>query len=328
MTQPMRWGILSTAHIAPRFISAVANLDDAEIVAVGSRRQETADAFADEHKIPRRHASYEALAADPEVDAIYIATPHMFHKDNALLCLGHGKHVLCEKPLCLNGQQACEMAAAARDKGLFLMEAMWARFTPLMRRLDEMLREGAIGDVVMVESDLGFRLSDDPLPRLVEPELAGGALLDVGVYTIAFTFMVLGKPDRITSTMHFGAKGTDDHTVALFEYDSGAVAINKASMRTFLPQYAYVYGTKGRIYIESRCFGGTVMTLQRPECDDERIEVPMNGFNGFEYQIIEAQKCIREGRTESEILPLDESIAIADTMDTVREQQGFKYPGE
>jgi predicted dehydrogenase len=196
----IRWGILGTGRIAGQFARGLAALDDAELVAVGSRAAQTAAEFADEHGVPHRHASYADLAADPDLDAIYVATPHPFHKGNSLLCLGAGKAVLCEKPFTINAAEAEEVVAAARGQGRFLMEAMWTRFVPAAARVRELLAEGAIGEVRMLRADFGYRAGIDPNGRLFNLALGGGALLDVGVYTVSFASMVFGaQPSQITS---------------------------------------------------------------------------------------------------------------------------------
>src|SRR5215216_7626821 len=193
-----RWGILGTGNIASQFARGLVALDDAELVAVGSRTAESAEAFGERFSAPRRHASYAALASDPDVDAIYIATPHPLHHDNTIMGLEAGKAVLCEKPFAINAGQAQAMIATARERGVFLMEAMWTRFLPHMVRLRELLAAGAIGEVRMLQADFGFRTSFNPQSRLFDPALGGGALLDVGVYTISFAQMILGEPDRVT----------------------------------------------------------------------------------------------------------------------------------
>ena len=201
----LRWGILGTGLIAGAFAADLVHTDSGEIAAVGSRRQARADAFGDRYGVPRRHASYEALVADPDVDVIYVATPHSFHHENALLALEAGKHVLVEKAFTMNAAQAVELVAVARERGLFLMEAMWTRFLPHVVEIRRLLAEGALGRVVTVMADHGQWFAFDPTSRLFAPELGGGALLDLGVYPVSFASMVLGEPTRIEAHHRAGA---------------------------------------------------------------------------------------------------------------------------
>ena len=327
-----RWGILSTGWIAKKFAEGLSVLPDAEIVAVGSRAQEPADAFGDEYGVPHRHASYEALVADPDVDVIYIGTPHPFHKENAILSLEAGKAVLLEKPFTINAGEAKEVIALARKKGLFLMEAMWSRYIPIIVKLRELLAKGAIGEVCMVTADLGFRREPDPTSRLFAPELGGGALLDVGIYPISFASMVLGTPSRIVSLAHFGQTGVDEQAGVVFGYEGEQLAILHTALRTSTTIEATVMGTKGKIRVHSPWYYGTTLTLSIEERDDkvisdEVISLPYEG-NGYNFEAAEVNECLRAGKLESDVMPLDETLAIMQTLDTIRAQWGFKYPME
>jgi dihydrodiol dehydrogenase / D-xylose 1-dehydrogenase (NADP) len=327
MTDKIRWGILSTGWIAKKFAEGLSVLPDAEIVAVGSRAQETADAFGDEYGVPHRHASYEALVGDQDVDVIYIGTPHPFHKDNAILSLEAGKAVLLEKPFTINAGEAEEVIALAREKGLFLMEAMWSRYIPIIVKLRELLAEGAIGEVRMLTADLGFRSEFDPKSRLFNLELGGGALLDVGIYPISFASMVLGTPARIASMAHLGQTGVDEQAGIVFGYDGGQLAILHTALQTSTTIEATVMGTKGKIRVHSAWFYGTTLTLSIEGRDDEAISLPYEG-NGYNFEAAEVMRCLREGKLESDVMPLDETLAIMQTLDTIRAQWGFKYPME
>jgi dihydrodiol dehydrogenase / D-xylose 1-dehydrogenase (NADP) len=327
MTDKIRWGILSTGWIAKKFAEGLSVLPDAEIVAVGSRAQETADAFGDEYGVPHRHASYEALVGDQDVDVIYIGTPHPFHKDNAILSLEAGKAVLLEKPFTINAGEAEEVIALAREKGLFLMEAMWSRYIPIIVKLRELLAEGAIGEVRMLTADLGFRSEFDPKSRLFNLELGGGALLDVGIYPISFASMVLGTPSRIASMAHLGQTGVDEQAGIVFGYDGGQLAILHTALQTSTAIEATVMGTKGKIRVHSAWFYGTTLTLSIEGRDDEAISLPYEG-NGYNFEAAEVMRCLREGKLESDVMPLDETLAIMQTLDTIRAQWGFKYPME
>jgi predicted dehydrogenase len=323
----IRWGILGTGTIARKFATGLTFLPEAELAAIGSRSQATADRFGDEFNAPRRHASYEALANDPEVDVVYVATPHTFHKANGILCLNAGKPVLCEKPFTLNAREAAEMIALARSKRLFLMEAMWTRYIPLVVQLRQFLADGMIGEVRLLTADLGFRAEMDPKHRLFNPELGGGALLDVGVYTVSFASMIFGPPSRITGMAHLGQTGVDEQSAMIFGYDQGQLALLYAALRTGTPEEVMVMGTEGRIRVHPPLYCPSRLTVSRPGEMDKIIDVPFEG-NGYNYHALEVMGCLRAGQLESEIMPLDETLEIMKTMDQVRGQWGLSYPTE
>ena len=325
--QKIRWGILGRGGIANSFAQGLRALPDAELIAVGSRTQATAEAFGDKYGAPHRHGSYAALAADPDVDVIYVATPHPFHKEHSLLALEAGKAVLCEKPFMLNAREAAEVIAFARERGLFVMEAMWTRFLPLMGRLRQMLAEGVIGDVRLVHADFSFRADFDPRGRLFDPALGGGALLDAGIYPVSMASMLLGKPVEITSQAYLGETGVDEQAAAILRYANGALAMVTASTRIAGPQTVLIRGSKGYITLPPEWLRGTRMIVTRPGQPDEVIDVPMEG-NGYNYEAAEVARCLRAGRTESDILPLNESLALMETLDAIRAPWGVKYPSE
>jgi len=324
---PIRWGILGTGRIARTFAQGLANLPDAALVAVGSRSSEAAAAFGDEFAVPHRHASYEGLAADPEVDAVYVATPHSLHRDNSLLCLEAGKAVLCEKPFAINGGQAEEVVALARKRGRLVMEAMWTRFLPAIVRVRELLAEGAIGEVRLLSADFGFRAPFDPHGRLFDPHLGGGALLDVGVYTVSLASMVFGPPARVTSMAHLGPTGVDEQAAVVLGYERGQLAVLTTAVRTSTPQEATLMGTGGHIRIHSQWWHPTMLTLSVEGREEEVIHLPFEG-NGYHYEAAEVMRCLRAGRLESEVMPLDETLGIMRTMDRIRAQWGLRYPME
>lgn len=322
----IRWGILATGGIAHKLAQALADQPDAELAAVGSRSQASADAFGEQWGIPRRHGSYEALVNDPDVDVIYIATPHSFHYENMLLCLNAGKHVLCEKPLTLNADEARQCIALARDKKLFLMEAMWTRFLPAMVQVRAWLDEGAIGTVRVVQASFALFFDYDPEHRLYAPELGGGALLDLGVYPISFAAMVLGLPDRTLSHTFLSPTGVDELNSMIFTYDTGATALLMSSQRLDLPVEAFVGGTEGYIKVHAPFFKASDLTLY-VDGKEQTVEKPFES-NGYIHQVREVHQCLREGKLESAIMPLDETAAIMGLMDDLRHEWGFAYPGE
>jgi predicted dehydrogenase len=327
MTDKIRWGILGPGNIAKKFAKGLSVLPDAELVAVGSRTQENADAFGDQFDVPRRHASYEALAADPKVDVIYVATPHPFHKENTILCLEAGKAVLCEKPFAINAAEAKEMIALAREKKLFLMEAMWTRFLPIIVKVRELLAKGVIGEVQMLNADFCFRAEFDPKSRLLAPHLGGGALLDVGIYPISLASMVFGSPSRVTSLAHLGETGVDERSAYLLGYDGGQLAILSAAIRTDSPREVTLMGTEGKIRIHPEWWCGTTLTLSVEGQENKTIRLPLKK-NGYEYEAIEVNERLREGKLESDVMTLDESLSIMQTLDKIREPWGLTYPME
>ena len=322
-----RWGILGTGAIASQFVRGLRSVPEAEVLAVGSRSEASAAKFADKRNIPRRHASYHALASDPDVDVVYIATPHPFHAENATLCLEAGKAVLCEKPFCVNAAEAERVVGLAREKGLFLMEGMWTRFFPLMGEVRRLVSEGALGEVRMLNVDFGFRADPDPASRLFAPGLGGGALLDVGVYCVSFASMVLGRPSGSVGISHLGETGVDEQASIGLEHEGGRLANLSIGIRTTTPQEATIMGTEGYVRIHAPWWRPESMTISRPGEEDETVEVPVTG-NGFGYEAAEVMRCLEAGKTESEIMPLDETVSVMKTMDSIRAAWGLKYPGE
>ncbi len=327
MADPIRWGILSTGKIAGKFAEGLSVLPDAELAAVGSRTADAAHAFADRFNISRRHASYEDLANDPEVDAIYVATPHSLHRENSLLCLDAGRAVLCEKPFAINRREAEEVVAAAREKGIFLMEAMWTRFLPIMGRVREWLADGAIGEARMVTADFGYRSDVNPEGRLFNPNLGGGALLDIGVYTVSFASMVFGgSPSQVSGLADIGETGVDEQAGVVLGYPRGQLAVLSCAVRTRTPHAAQIFGTDGSIRIHPPFWHATTATLTTGG-SEETLKLPYKG-NGYNCEAAEVMRCLREGKRESDTMPLDETLSVMETLDRIRAQWGLKYPME
>lgn len=327
MSGKIRWGILGPGGIAHKFADALKVIRDAEITAVGSRDLQRADAFADTFDVPHRHGNYVELANNPEVDVVYVATPHPFHKACAMLCLEAGKAVLCEKPLTVDTDQAEALIACAREHKQFLMEAMWTRFIPVMVKVRKWLADGVIGEPRMLTADFGNRVeltAENMQGRLFALKLAGGAMLDIGVYTVSLASMVFGAPTKITSLAHIGETGVDEQAAVLLSYDADQIASLSCAITTRTSQDARIFGTKGAIYIPnfSRATSATLEVLEK---EPVQIEIPFTG-NGFEYQVLEVIKCLRAGKLESDVMPLDESLSIIQTMDIARAQWGLEYP--
>lgn len=324
---PLRWGILGAGSIAGRFSTDVKTLEGHKLSAVGSRDKAKADTFADKFDIPNRHDSYEAMVADPQVDVVYVATPHNFHEEHALLALRHGKPVLCEKPFTINRGQAESVVNEARARGIFLMEGMWTRCFPIMVKLRELLESGAIGEVRQAQADFGFRAGVNPESRLFNPALGGGALMDVGVYTVSFASMVFGAPTAISSQSHIGSTGVDEDAAMVLKYAEGQLALLSTSVRLNTPQDAVILGSEGRIRVQSPWWAPRALIVTRSGKPEERIEIPFEG-GGFQFEAAHVAECLRAGKTESDIMPLDETLSIMATLDTLRAQFGLKYPME
>lgn len=322
---PIRWGILGTGAIANTFATALASLDDAVLQAVGSRSRESADRFADGHGIPNRHGTYEALAADPEVDVVYIATLNSLHHDNAILCIEHGKAVLCEKPFTINRAQAEAVFAAAREKGVFIMEAMWTRFIPAVQQARAWIDEGAIGAVRMVQANFGFRHDAAPLFDLA---LGGGSLLDVGIYPITLAhFAFGGNPTQIRGLATIGRGGVDEQAAFVLGYDGGGLALLGSAIQTKTPYDGHIMGTDGLITLHGTFWNAETVSLERPGQDTVTREFP-HPCNGYEYEAREVHRCLRAGARESATMPHQTTLDILETMDHIRLQWGLRYPIE
>jgi predicted dehydrogenase len=326
MSTPIRWGILGPGRIAGKFAEAVSALPDAELVAVGSRASERAAEFAAKYAIPNAHGSYADLAADPTVDAVYVSSPHVGHAGHACLCLEAGKAVLCEKPMFVNAAGVRRMRDCARANGRFLMEAMWTRFLPVTVGVRQWLADGCIGEPRAVLIDFGFRCAWNPASRLLNPELAGGGLLDVGVYTISYASMIFGTAQSATGFAHIGETGVDEQAAMTLSYGAGKLASLFCSVRTRTPHTARICGTDGEIFVE-HFWNTPKATLTRPKAEPEVLD-QSHEINGFEYEIREVHRCLAAGLLENPIMPLDESLAIAETMDQLRAQWGLTFPME
>jgi predicted dehydrogenase len=326
-TDALRWAILGAGGIARSFTRDVQQAG-LIVAAVGSRAQERADAFAAEFGLTTAHGSYEDLVADDGVDVVYVATPHPEHRANALLALDAGKHVLIEKPITLNAREAHDVADRAGALGLVAMEAMWTRFLPHMVRLREVLAEGAIGEVRALVADHTQRLSDDPTHRINALELGGGALLDLGVYPISFASSLFGAPTDISATATFKETGADAQVATGFRYAGGQVASTLSSSVGRGPNVASVIGSEARIEIDSVWYTATGFRRYDRAGDLVETFAPAVEGRGMQFQAFEIERLVREGRAQSDVMPLTESIEIMATMDEVRRQIGLRYPWE
>src|SRR5437016_7070925 len=324
MTEPLGWGLIGTGGIAATFAADLMFTESGRAAAVGSRHMDSANRFADEFDIPNRHASYEALVADPDVEVVYVATPHPMHHANALFALRAGKPVLVEKAFTMNATEAEELVAVARAEGLFLMEAMWTRFLPHIDEIRRLLADGVLGEIVTVTADHGQWFAIDPDFRLFAPELGGGALLDLGVYPISFASMVLGKPDRIVTLSDPAFTGVDGQTSMLFGYASGAQAVLTCTLSAKSPTRGAIVGTDARIEIDGNFYAPTSFDLISRTGERTRFEAPHES-RGLWHEAEEVARCLREGFLESPLMPLDESVEIMQTLDAVLAQAGANY---
>jgi predicted dehydrogenase len=323
MADRVRWGILSTGHIAEAFVSDLQRMPDAEVVAVGSRSTEAAEVFARRFGIERAHGSWQALADDPDVDAVYVATPHHAHFEASLLAVRAGKATLTEKPFTLDAPSAQLLIETAQANGVFLMEAMWMRCIPAIRRIAGMIADGAIGDVTAVHADFGLQGPFDETHRLRARALGGGALLDLGVYPITFAQLFLGTPTTIEAWARLSPAGVDENTGILLGYDSGALAVLTCSLIGDTARRAVVTGTAGRFEVPRGFFRPTEFTLWRG-AESERVELPFDGL-GYHFEAAEVHRCLREGLLESPVLPHAETLAVMRTLDAVRVKIGVSY---
>ncbi len=333
-----RWGILATGKIAHTFARDLAVAPEAELVAVGSRRRESAEAFAAEHGAPgqvRAHGSYEELVADTDVDVVYIATPHALHLENARLCFGAGKHVLCEKPLTLDTAEAEEMVVLATEHDRFLMEAMWTACHPGIRALRERLRSGELGTPRHLHAELGFRVDAPPEDRMLNPELGASALLDMGVYPLTFAHLMLGEALELTATAELSTGGIDLDVAIAGRYPGGALATLTASMTSWSSRAAGIATDRGRIDVDdfhhpsritftSYATGDTNDTVVVAEPVAIEHE-PVLG-RGYAHEIVEVGRCLAAGLRESPLVPHVQTLTILRQMDQVRSQVGVGFP--
>jgi predicted dehydrogenase len=324
----LRWGILATGGIAGAFASDLRTAGR-ELVAVGSRSQESADAFATRFDIPRAHASYEALVADPEVDIIYVSTPHPMHHDNARLALEAGKHVLVEKAFTLNRAEAEDLQRLGAERGLLVMEAMWTRYLPHMIRIREIIAAGTLGEIRAVSADHTQLLPSDPAHRLNALELGGGALLDLGIYPVSFVHDILGAPTSVKAVGRLIETGADAEVATVMTHDGGALSTTLSSSRGAGPNAASIVGTAARIEIDRVWYTPTTFRVILPDgtVAEEFASDEVAG-RGMEYQALAAERYVADGTLDSDLLPVAESVAIMGTLDEIRAQIGVRYPRE
>jgi predicted dehydrogenase len=321
------WGIIGPGRIAQQFGDALLAVDDAALYAVASSNLDRAKAFAQQYHGEKTYDSYEALVNDPQVDAVYIATPHRFHLENALLCLNAGKPVLCEKPLTVNAAETKQLIDLAQAKNVFLMEALWTRYLPIYPQIREWLDAGVIGDVKLLTGNFGFNIPKGETDRWLNPELAGGTLLDMGIYPISVSQWVMGRePQSFSAQAYLGKTGVDELTAVLLKYDNGVISQFNSNFITDGVNEFFIYGTQGHIRIHANFWATAEATLVA-NGQEVTVSKPLRR-NGFEYQAEEAMRCVRAGLLESPGISHTQTLANMELMDKIRAQIGLKYPFE
>lgn len=325
----LRWGIIAPGGIANKFAEAVHGFTAGSVVAVGSRDEGRAAQFAQRHGIPRSYGGYEQLAEDDEVQAVYVASPHSGHLDHALLAIRAGKHVLIEKALARNSGEVEEIFTAAQEAGVFVMEAMWTRHLPHIAWVRDRIASGAVGDIITVTADHGQSLDLPAEHRLKNPDLAGGAILDLGVYPVSFVVDLLGAPVEVTALGRLTETGVDGHVTMVLGYGGRTIAQVDTTLWTKTPTTAVVSGTEGSLEIDGDFYQPNTVRLRRADRDrtvveewDGRVE------NGFQFEAAEVARCVSAGDHESERMTWDSSRAVMSVMDEARRQVGVRYPGE
>jgi predicted dehydrogenase len=360
MSKVIRWGVFGTGGIAHTVARDFRFVQDAALLAVASRELTRAQAFAQRHAIARAYGSYDALLQDDDIDVVYIATPHMRHGDDALACIHAGKAVLCEKPFTLNAREAQAVIQAARDRGVFCMEAMWMRFIPLIREVKAQVEQGEIGEVTHLAAAFGYPLPFDPRSRNFNPALGGGALLDRGIYPLSLSFYLLGQPASMASEANMGSTGVDMTSHYRLHYDSGAVAVLSASCAVYQPSEAMIRGTAGQIHIHAPFLRPHRITVRQGvaaggyrrrslhwltgtrgyQLVKRYLDKPLSTLGGqgdvfqrfpglgYQFELEAVTRRLQAGKLEHDIMPLDETLAIMQTMDEIRQQWGLVYPSE
>ncbi len=321
------WGLIGPGRIAQRFADGLKVIDNAALYAVASTSPERAEAFAQKNGGEKIYSSYEALVRDPQVDAVYVATPHRFHFENVMLCLNAGKPVLCEKPLTVNAAETGKLIAASRAKSVFLMEALWTRCLPIYGQIREWLDCGVIGEVKIMCSTFGFAVPKTPNDRWLSPELAGGTLLDMGVYPISVSQWVTGlEPESFSVQALLGSTGVDELTAVMLKYPGGVVSQFNSNFLVKNENDFFIYGTRGQIRIHPDFWAASTATLST-EGQELTVTNPLKG-GGFEFEIAEAMRCIRAGLLESPSISHAHTLATMELMDAIRAEIGLKYPFE
>ena len=320
----IKWGVLGTGRIAGVMATALKVVENSELYAVGSRSDAKAQEFGSTYNIPKTFGSYEALVTDPDVDIIYIATPHNLHLQNALLAMNHGKHVLCEKPLAVNEKEVLQLIEKAKENNVFLMEALWSRFLPRIRKLKELVDSGEIGDITMLTAAFCFKSSHTPEQRHFNIDLCGGTILDIGIYNLFLSYLLLGKPLEISAMAALNNQGADTASSYTLKYPNEVLAVMHSSFLVDTPVVAEIHGSKASIYLGDRWFNLGTVNLKYHDANDEVFEFDTKA-NGYEYEAQEAVNCILTGKTQSDLWSWNNSLELVKIMDSIRSTCGITY---
>jgi predicted dehydrogenase len=330
MNKKIRWGILGAGRIAQKFASDLTLVNDSTLHAIASRSKANTTLFAGLYPAALQYDNYEELVQNPDIDVIYIATPHGLHYEHTLLCLRNGKAVLCEKAFALNSKQAKTMIAEARTQHLFLMEALWSKFTPPWQKMMELIGNGQLGEIKNVLINFGFIPTPPVADRVFSPALGGGTLLDIGIYNLFYALSALGKPDHIEAAMTPASTGVDEQCAILLRYHNGAMAQLFSSYSSHLATEADISGDRGRIRLTHRFYTPDTTIEFYPGRADSKIRIPVEPTEGFgyHYEAGHVNDCLRKGLTESPVMTHADTLLLMETMDEVRQKAGIRYPAD
>jgi Predicted dehydrogenases and related proteins len=321
----VKWGILGTGRIAAVFATALQVVENSELYAVGSRTQQKAQEFSDKFNVPQCYGSYAELVADPQVDIVYIATPHNLHLENALMAMQHNKHVLCEKPLGVNAKEVQTLIDKATGRKLFLMEALWSRFLPNIIKVKELVASGEIGEIKLLTAAFCFKSSNGPQHRHFNIDLCGGTILDIGIYNMFLSLLLMGEPVDIVAAAGLSGQGVDNSCSCTFSYQNDAMAVMHTSFLADAPIVAEIHGTTGKIRLEHKWYEPGKVFLNRYNETEQVFDFPVK-CNGYEYEAIEAAECVLSGKVQSDLWSWKNSLDLVSLMDKVRKQCGVVYP--
>ncbi len=325
MSKKIKWGIIGLGKIAHKFAEDLQRIPNAELHAVASRSQEKAKTFAMQYNVPHFFGTYGQIFNISDLDVIYIATPHSFHCENVLMCLEHKVAVLCEKPFAMNAMEVKRMITLAKFQKTFLMEALWTRFLPTTLKVLELIEKGTIGEVNSLRADFGFKSTVDPQSRLFNQSLGGGSLMDVGIYPVFLSLLLLGKPSSVKASASIGRTNVDENCGMLLKYENNKMAFLQSSIIVETGTEAFIYGEKGTIRINSRWHEPTSITLLPHQGEPKDFFFDFDS-NGYSYEAEEVMRCLRNGQQESELMSLDFSLDLIELLDTIRMKAGIYYP--
>jgi len=325
MPKKYNWGIIGLGKIAQKFAQDLKVIPNARLHAVASRSANRAKAFAKLYRAPYSYGSYEEILKCPDLDVVYIATPHVLHCENTMMCLEHQIPVLCEKPFAMNAAQAKRMISLAQFQKTFLMEALWTRFLPTIEKTLELIEEGAIGELISLKADFGFDAPFDPESRLFNQNLGGGSLLDVGIYPVFLSLLLFGKPQTIKASATIGTTNVDENCGVVLKYENNQIAILDSSMVTKTATEAIINGTKGTIKINSRWHEPTSLTLSLKDGTSKDFHFDFNS-NGYHYEAAAVMESLEKNQTEHPWMSLDFSLDLMELLDQIRLESRIFYP--